>query len=113
MEARPDRRHDHNPWVARAPHNMGKTEYSPPPSGVAPSGDDPRGEARLSRVVASLLESLDEDCDSFETLTRLARGLVEVLPAVEAGLLFVDDQGRLGVVASTSESSDLMELYQL
>lgn len=113
METRSDRLHDHKPWVDPASHDMGNTEHSPPPSGFAPAGDDPRSEARLSRVVASLLESLDEDCDTFETLTRLARGLVEVLPAAEAGLLFVDDQGRLGVVASTSESSDLMELYQL
>ncbi len=67
----------------------------------------------LNRAFVTLADGLVQDFDLFELLDRLARICVDVLGSDSAGLLVTGANGRLRVVASSSETMRSLELYEL
>jgi GAF domain-containing protein len=70
---------------------------------------------REQRIVASFVELADtmvEDFDVVELLHNLVARCVELLDCCEGGLLLVDGAGILRVIASSSECSDALNLFQ-
>jgi hypothetical protein len=70
-------------------------------------------EQLLSRTFVGVADTLVDDYDVIELLDRLAGYTVELLAADAAGILLVDPQHGLRVVASSNEDAELMELLQL
>jgi len=70
-------------------------------------------EAVLIRAFVGLADTLVDDYDIIDLLDRLAGYSVELLAADSAGILLVDAQTNLRVVASTNEETGWMELLQL
>ncbi len=70
-------------------------------------------EHTLIRAFVGLADTLVDDYDMIDLLDRLAGYCVELLAADAAGILLIDSQAKLRVVASTNEQSDWMELMQL
>ena len=75
----------------------------------------PRGgrEQLLSRAFVSLADTLVDDYDVIELLTRLVNHSVDVLGADAAGIVLADPLGQLRVLAASSEDARLIELMQL
>jgi len=77
---------------------------------------DSRGEASREAVLvdtfAALADSLVAGFDVIELLQTLVETCRRVLDVDEAGILLADEDGDLEVVASTSESSTLVETMQ-
>ena len=67
----------------------------------------------LIRAFVGLADTLVDDYDMIDLLDRLAGYGVELLAADAAGILLIDANSKLRVVASTNEQSDWMELMQL
>lgn len=77
-----------------------------------------RGVSRLSKTGLSdafveLADTLVEDFDVIDFLHLLAARCTELLDVGAAGLLFVDHNGRLRVLAASSEQARLLELFEL
>ncbi|ADP82519.1 GAF and ANTAR domain-containing protein [Pseudofrankia inefficax] len=70
-------------------------------------------EQQLSEAFVSLADSLVADYDVADLLHRLADHCVTLLDVAAAGLLLADQRGSLQVVAASSETSRLLELFQL
>jgi len=70
-------------------------------------------ERLLADAFVGLADTLVDDYDVIDVLDRLVGHSVELLAADAAGLLLVDRQGRLRVVASSSEESEWTELMQI
>ena len=71
---------------------------------------------RESDVVRSLVEMADtlvEDYDVVDLLTRLADRCVSLLGVSAAGVMLASPAGKLGLVASSSEAMRLLELFEL
>src|SRR5271166_4053837 len=71
---------------------------------------------RESDVVRSLVEMADtlvEDYDVVDLLTRLADRCVSLLGASAAGVMLASPEGKLGLVASSNEAMRLLELFEL
>jgi len=71
---------------------------------------------RESDVVRSLVEMADtlvEDYDVVDLLTRLADRCVSLLGASAAGVMLASPAGKLGLVASSNEAMRLLELFEL
>lgn len=94
-------------------------EPGDPGAGVhsGPDGYDPpmapTREARLVETLVELADTLVDDFDVIEFLHMLTRRASELLDAVEAGLLLADPAGRLQLMASSSEKTRALELFQL
>lgn len=69
-------------------------------------------EAQLARTLVELADTLVADFDVVELLTLLADRCVEVLEVDAAGLMLVSPQGDLRVMASSSETMRLLELFE-
>jgi GAF domain-containing protein len=70
-------------------------------------------EQLLSRAFVRLADTLVDDYDIIDLLDRLVGYSVELLTADAAGILLVDSQQALQVVASSHEDANVMELLQL
>jgi GAF domain/ANTAR domain len=70
-------------------------------------------EQLLSMAFVGLADTLVDDYDVVELLGRLAGYSVELLAADAAGILLIDPQRGLRVVASSDEDAELMELLQV
>jgi GAF domain-containing protein len=70
-------------------------------------------EALLARTFVELADTLVDDFDVVELLTRLADRCVELFDITAAGLMLVAPDGDLRVMASSSEAMRVLELFEL
>jgi GAF domain-containing protein len=70
-------------------------------------------EALLARTLVELADTLVDDFDVVELLTLLTDRCVEVLDVAAAGIMLVTPGGDLRVMASSSETMRLLELFEL
>ncbi|MEO5841093.1 MAG: GAF and ANTAR domain-containing protein [Acidimicrobiales bacterium] len=70
-------------------------------------------EQSIVRTFVELTDTLVEDFDVVELLTVLAARCVEVLDISAAGLMLVNAEGELRVIASSSEAMRILELFEL
>jgi GAF domain-containing protein len=78
------------------------------------TGDTPKlREAALVRTFVELTDTLVDDFDVVELLTVLAYRCVDVLDVAAAGLMLVNNDGELRVVASSSDAMRLLELFEV
>ncbi len=76
-------------------------------------GDSMPREALLARTLVELADSLVEDFDVVELLTLLVDRCVEVLGISAAGLMLAAPDGDLRLMASSSETMRMLELFEL
>ena len=84
--------------------------------GILEGGDDLKMERRdewLARTFVELADTLVADYDVVDFLSTLSERCVELLETVEVGLVLVDGQGRLQVMASSTERMRVAELYEV
>ena len=77
------------------------------------TGDPMSREAMLARTLVELADTLVADFDVVELLTLLADRCVDVLDVEAAGLMLVAPDGDLRVMASSSETMRVLELFEL
>lgn len=70
-------------------------------------------ERRLIETFVALTDTLVDDYDVVEVLQHLVDSMVELFDAAAAGILLVNADQELEVLASTSERSELLGLLQL
>jgi GAF domain-containing protein len=70
-------------------------------------------EQRLVEAAVVLADTVGDEFDLSEVLYGLTASCVELLDVDSAGLLLADEGGRLHTVASSHESTRLLELFQL
>jgi GAF domain-containing protein len=70
-------------------------------------------EAVLTRTLVELADTLVDDFDVVELLTLLTDRCVEILDVAAAGLMLAAPEGDLRLVASSSEETRLVELFEL
>jgi transcriptional regulator with GAF, ATPase, and Fis domain len=76
---------------------------------AAPTGRD----QRLAEVFVALADTLVDDYDVVDLLDRLTTACVDLLGVTAAGMLLNDQKGHLTVVATSSERTRLLEMFQL
>jgi transcriptional regulator with GAF, ATPase, and Fis domain len=70
-------------------------------------------ERRLTETFVTLADTLVDDFDVVELMQTLVEESVNLLDAQAAGLVLADQRGGLQVMASSSERSRLLELFQV
>lgn len=67
----------------------------------------------LARTFVDLAQTLSKGQDSYEVLSMLSERCVEVLPVKASGILITDQSGILQVIAASSPSAHLLDLFQI
>jgi GAF domain-containing protein len=70
-------------------------------------------ETRIISTFVTLADTLIDDYDVIEFLGLLAERCVELIQTAEAGILLADARGNLQAIASSSERTRLLELFEL
>lgn len=70
-------------------------------------------EAELALTFVELADTLVDDFDVIEFMTRLADRCVQVLDADAAGIMLAAPDGRLRVMGSSSETMRVLELFEV
>ena len=70
-------------------------------------------QVRVTQVLVELADTLVVGFDVIDFLHTLVERSVELLAADAAGLMLADQQGRLEVVAASSEEARVLELFEL
>jgi GAF domain-containing protein len=70
-------------------------------------------EADVVRSLVEMADTLVDDYDVIELLTRLANRCVGLLGVSAAGVMLASPDGGLGLVASSNEAMRLLELFEL
>ena len=70
-------------------------------------------EALLTRTLVELADTLVDDFDVVDLLTRLADRCVEALDLEAAGVMLAAPDGTLRVMASSSEAMRVLELFEI
>jgi GAF domain-containing protein len=70
-------------------------------------------EGLLATTLVELADTLVDDFDVAELLSRLGEHCVDLFDAGAAGILLADPAGVLRVMAATSEAMELVEVFQL
>lgn len=72
-----------------------------------------RDHERLVRTFVELADTLVNDFDVVDFLSTLAQRCAELLDAAEAGIMLASPEGRLKVVASSSQRARVLELFEI
>jgi len=70
-------------------------------------------EAALARTFVELADTLVDDFDVVDLLTRLSDRCVEVLDVEAAGIMLAAPDGALRVMASSSDAMRMLELFEI
>jgi hypothetical protein len=70
-------------------------------------------EELLAATFLQLADTLVDDFDIVELLTRLSDRCVQLLDAAAAGIMIGNARGALQVMAASSENANLLELFQI
>ncbi|MHB8439977.1 MAG: GAF and ANTAR domain-containing protein [Acidimicrobiales bacterium] len=70
-------------------------------------------EADVVRALVDMADTLVDDYDIVDVLTALTERTVELLGVSAAGVMLVSPQGDLRIVASSSETMRVLELFEL
>jgi GAF domain-containing protein len=73
----------------------------------------PDREQWLADTLVGLADTLVADFDVIDFLSRLAERIQELIDASEVGFVLVDPRGNLRVMASSTERSRLLELFEV
>jgi GAF domain-containing protein len=70
-------------------------------------------QALTATTFVEIVDTLVDNFDVIEVLTRLTSRSVELLEAAAAGILLADERGQLRVIGASTEAVQLLELFQI